>query len=127
MNPGKATGPTEYRSIIGSMMYLASGTQPDKSYAVNLLPRYSTNPSEEHWIALDYLVGYLKGTTGMKLRYSGEGESLDLWTDANWGGEHERSTSGYVIKMGGDTVAWGAKRQTVVALLKCAAEYIQLR
>jgi hypothetical protein len=62
----------------------------------------------------------------MKIRYTGEQNSLDLWTDANWGGEHERSTSGYVIKMNGDSVAWGAKRQTVVALSTCAAEYIAL-
>ena len=51
---------------------------------------------------------------------------MDLWTDANWGGEHEQSTLGYVIKMGQDSVAWGAKRQTVVALSTCAAEYIAL-
>jgi hypothetical protein len=96
------------------------------SYAVNLLARYSTNPFEKHWEALDYLVGYLRGTTGMKLRFNGEEEGLDLWTDANWGGEHERLTSGYVIKMCGDSIAWGSKRQTVVALSTCAAKYIAL-
>jgi hypothetical protein len=126
INAGEGIGPTEYRSIIGSMMYLASGTRPDISFAVNLLARFSGNPSEDHWVALDYLVGYLKGTTGMKLEYKGEGVSLDLWTDANWGGEHERSTSGFVVKMNGDSIAWGAKRQTVVALSTCAAEYIAL-
>jgi hypothetical protein len=126
IHSGEPIGPTEYRSIIGSMMYLASGTRPDISYAVNLLARYSTNPSEKHWEALDYLVGYLKGTAGMKLKYTGEEESLDLWSDANWGGEHERSTSGFVVKMFGDSIAWGAKRQTVVALSTCAAEYIAL-
>jgi hypothetical protein len=108
------------------MMYLAGGTQADIAYAVNLLARYSTNSSESHWTALDYLVGYIKGTVGMKIRYTGEKDSLDLWTDANWGGEHERLMSGYVIKMNGDSVAWGAKRQTVVALSTCAAKSIAL-
>ena len=51
------------------MMYLASGTQPDISFAVNLLARFSVNPSKDHWLALDYLVGCLKGTMGMKLEY----------------------------------------------------------
>ena len=32
----------------------------------------------------------------------------------------------FVVKMCGDSVAWGAKRQTVVALSKCEAEYISL-
>ena len=46
--------------------------------------------------------------------------------DANWGGEHEWLTSGFIIKHGGDSIAWGAKRQTVVALSTCTAEYIAL-
>jgi hypothetical protein len=107
-------------------MYLASSTQPDLAYAVNLLARYSTNPSTKHWEALDYLIGYLKGTTGLKLRFNGEEEGLDLWTDANWGGEHKRLTSGFVVKMSRDSIAWGAKRQTVVALSTCAVKYISL-
>jgi hypothetical protein len=69
-------------------MYLASGTWPDLAYAVNLLARYSANPSRKDWESLDYLIGYLKNTTGMRLTFGGEGESLDLCTDVNWGGEH---------------------------------------
>ena len=62
----------------------------------------------------------------MKLKYIGEGESLDLWGDAKWGGENKRSTSGFFVKMFGNSIAWGTKRQTVVALSTCAAEYIAL-
>ncbi|KAI7946803.1 hypothetical protein MJO29_011330 [Puccinia striiformis f. sp. tritici] len=126
INTYDPVGPTEYRSIVGSLMYLAGGTRPDMSYAVNLLARYSNSPSADHWLALDYLVGYLKRTMKTKLIFKGNNNQLDLWSDANWGGEHERSTSGYVIKYLGDSVAWGAKRQTVVALSTCASEYIAL-
>ena len=107
-------------------MYLASCTWLDLWYAVNLLARFSKSLSEIHQKALNYLVGYLKGTTEKRLRFNGREEGLDLGTDANWGGEHKRSTSGFVIKMCGDSVAWGAKRQKVVALSMCAAEYIAL-
>ena len=62
----------------------------------------------------------------MTLSFSDGGSALQLWSDANWGGEHERSTSGYIIKHNGNPIAWGAKRQTVVALSTCAAEYIAL-
>jgi hypothetical protein len=48
IHSGEAIGPTEYRSIIGSMMYLAGGTRPDMAYTVNLLARYSANPSTKH-------------------------------------------------------------------------------
>jgi hypothetical protein len=62
----------------------------------------------------------------MSLSFNDGGSALQLWSDANWGGEHERSTSGYLIKHNGNPIAWGAKRQTVVALSTCAAEYIAL-
>jgi hypothetical protein len=66
------------------------------------------------------------GITPSTLHFNGVGGDLQLWSDANWGGEHERSTSGHIIKHNGNTIAWGARRQTVVALSTCAAEYIAL-
>ncbi|KAI7934105.1 hypothetical protein MJO29_016536 [Puccinia striiformis f. sp. tritici] len=119
INTYDPVGPTEYRSIVGSLMYLSGGTRPDMPYAVNLLARYSSNPSY-------FLIGYLKRSISTKLIFKGHNDTLDLWSDANWGGEHERSTSGYVVKYLGDSVAWGAKRQTIVALSTCASEYIAL-
>jgi hypothetical protein len=37
-----------------------------------------------------------------------------------------KSTSGYIIKHNNNPIPWGTKRQTVVALSTCAAEYIAL-
>jgi hypothetical protein len=125
-NEEGAVETTAYRSTLGSLMYLCSGTRPDLSYSVNLLARYSANPSESHWEALDILVGYLKRTRSLGLVLKGGNGLLQLWSDANWGGEHERSTSGYLIKHCGNSIAWGSRRQTVVALSTCAAEYIAL-
>ncbi|PLW35803.1 hypothetical protein PCASD_15704 [Puccinia coronata f. sp. avenae] len=126
LNTDAAVETTAYRSTLGSLMYLCSGTRPDLSYSVNLLARYSANPSEAHWEVLDILVGYLKRTKDLGLVMKGGNGLLQLWSDANWGGEHERSTSGYLIKHCGNSIAWGARRQTVVALSTCAAEYIAL-
>jgi hypothetical protein len=84
------------------------------------------NPSKEHWQALDVLIGYLKRTRELGLVMKKGNGVMELWLDANWGGEHERSTSGYLIKHNGNSVAWGSKRQTVVAPSTCAAEYVTL-
>jgi hypothetical protein len=73
-----------------------------------------------HWDALDILIGYLKWTKDMSLSFNNGGSALQLWSNANWGSEHECSTLGYLI------IAWGAKHQTVVALSTCAAKYIAL-
>jgi hypothetical protein len=78
---------TNYRSIIGSLMYLACGTRPDLSFAVNLLARYCNNPSESHWLALDYLIGYIKRSQSTKLVFKGNNSNLDLWLDANMNGQ----------------------------------------
>ncbi|KAI7953614.1 hypothetical protein MJO28_006161 [Puccinia striiformis f. sp. tritici] len=126
INAYDPVGLTEYRSIVGSLMYLSGGTRPDMSYAVNLLARYSSSPSTHHWTALDFLIGYLKRTMKTRLIFKGANDQLELWSDANWGGEHERLTSGYVVKYLGDSIAWGAKQQTIVALSTCASEYIAL-
>jgi hypothetical protein len=126
INEGETVETTEYRSTLGFLMYLCGGTRPDLSYSVNLLARYSANPSAEHWKALDVLIGYLKRARELGLVMKKGKGVMQLWSDANWGGEHERLTSGYLIKHNGNSIAWGAKRQTVVALSTCAAEYIAL-
>jgi hypothetical protein len=41
-----------YSQIIGSLMYLASATRPDISYAVSKLSWFVSNPDEDHWQAL---------------------------------------------------------------------------
>jgi hypothetical protein len=126
VNEGETVDTTAFRSVIGSLMYLAGGTRPDLTYSVNLLARYSNSPSQKNWEALDHLIGYIKRTSDLTLVFSNNGGKLELWSDSNWGGEHERSTSGHIIKHNGNTISWAAKRQTVVALSTCAAEYIAL-
>ncbi|MBW0552823.1 hypothetical protein O181_092538 [Austropuccinia psidii MF-1] len=43
-----------------------------------------------------------------------------------WGGDLERSQTGFMIKLGNTPILWGSKRQSMVALSTCAAEYIAL-
>ncbi|GMF28854.1 unnamed protein product [Phytophthora fragariaefolia] len=52
-----------YRSLVGSLMYLACGTRPDISVAVSKLSRFLENLGEKHWNA------------GIKVRYDGD----DVW------------------------------------------------
>lgn len=117
---------SEFQSFIGSLNYLAIGTRPDISYAVNLLSRHSAHPHKEHWLALQHLLGYVKGTKEQGLHLNPVSDDLELWVDAGWGGEFQRSTSGFVVRFGGSTIAWSSRRQKVVAMSTCAAEYIAI-
>jgi hypothetical protein len=93
---------------------------------VNYLARYSQNPQKAHWRALTHLIGYLKSTINEKLVINPVGNELQLWVDAGWGGEFSRSTSGFLVRVGGAVVAWGSRRQKTVAMSTCAAEYISM-
>ncbi|MBW0478213.1 hypothetical protein O181_017928 [Austropuccinia psidii MF-1] len=53
----KALDPTPFRSVIGLLAYLVSGTRPDLAFAVNYLARHSTAPTTEHWELLDHVLG----------------------------------------------------------------------
>ena len=58
-----------YLSAIGALMYLASHTQPDISFSVNLLARYSSCPTRRHWNGVKHILKYLRGTMDMGLYY----------------------------------------------------------
>ncbi|MBW0498328.1 hypothetical protein O181_038043 [Austropuccinia psidii MF-1] len=77
---------TLYCSVIGSLSYLVSGSRPDLAYAVNLLTQHSVGPTENHWLLLDHLVGYLLKTWHMGMTLRPRTLSLNLWSDMGWGG-----------------------------------------
>jgi hypothetical protein len=72
-----------YSQIIGSLMYLASATRPDISFAVCKLSRFVSNPGDDHWRALERVMRYLKGTMSYGIRYTGHLEELEGYCDAN--------------------------------------------
>jgi hypothetical protein len=62
---------SNYRSVIGTLMYLAGACRPDIAYAVNSLARFTTNPGMTNWSAVVYLLGYLKETATEGITYTG--------------------------------------------------------
>jgi hypothetical protein len=51
-----------YSQIISKLIYLASATRPNISYAVCKLSRFVSNPRDDYWQALKRVMRYLKGT-----------------------------------------------------------------
>jgi hypothetical protein len=51
---------------------------------------------------------------------------LTAYTDSSWCGDIDdrKSTAGYVFLLGGALVAWCSRKESVVALSSCEAEYI---
>ena len=74
----------KYSQIIGSLIYLASATRLDISFAVSKLSRYTSNPSDEHWRALGRVLCYLKDTMSFGIHYSGHPAVFEEYNDSNW-------------------------------------------
>ena len=95
---GEPVDQTEYRSMIGSLMYLTA-SRPYIVFAVCQCARYQANPKLCHLITVKRIFRYLKGSPKLDLWYP-KNPYFDLYAfvDNNYGGcELDRkSTSGDV-------------------------------
>ena len=55
-----------YASTVGSLMYAMVFTRPDIAHAVGVVSRYMNNPGKEHWMAVKWILRYLRGTPQIK-------------------------------------------------------------
>ena len=100
-----------YASPIGSLMYAMVYTRPDIAHAVGVVSRYMNNPGKEHWMAVKWILRYLKGTTNQALCFGGSNFALQGYIDADMVGDRDdmRSTIGYVFIVGGTNINWVSK------------------
>ena len=131
---------TEYRSMIGSLMYLMLCSRPDIAFAVGVLSRYNDWPRASHWSAAKHLLRYVKKTAHLGLTlgpFSTNDLHPILYSDADWAGDLDtwKSTGGYVCVLTTSsstgnpiqsTISWSSKRQQTVALSSTEAEYMAL-
>ena len=111
-----------YRSFIGSLMYLAVSTRWDLCFAVAYLSRFLENPSRKHFRMCKRVLRYLAGTRNFELVYKKKRVNLlECWTDSNW---DSPSTSGALVKLGGCPVHWHSKKQISTPLSSTEAEYV---
>ncbi|CAJ2632851.1 unnamed protein product [Trifolium pratense] len=120
---------TIFRQLIGSLRYLCQ-TRPDISYAVGYVSRFMSKPLKPHLLAAKRILRYINGTIhyGVLFPYSKDSVKLELngFSDADWCGDKvdRRSTSGYLFKFQNAPVSWCSKKQSVIALSSCEAEYV---
>ena len=116
---------TLFRSILGKLSFIARCTRPDIAISVNLLSRYSNNPTVQDFKALKRIVNYLKGTMHYRLRLSSQKSGgLEIYTDASFGSDavDGKSTSGICYMYNQCVFDWACKKQATVSLSSCEAE-----
>ena len=120
---------TKYRRAIGSLLYLAICTRPDILFAVSKASRKSQDPTYEDWFNVLKIFRYLKDKQdyGIKFRFNNEND-FEVYVDADFGGDLDtrKSTTGYVMTMGGGPTSWYSKLQRCVSTSTAESEYYAL-
>jgi hypothetical protein len=115
----------KYRSIIGSLLYIANGTRPDIAFVTSLLSQVVGNPMEKHFMAAIRVIKYLHQSSDYCLFYSkDQRKDIRVYTDADYAActTTSRSRSGILIFFGDSLVTWGSNKHSSVSLSTCEAE-----
>ncbi|XP_074373721.1 secreted RxLR effector protein 161-like [Apium graveolens] len=98
-----------FLSAIGALTYLANNTRPDIAFAVNLLARFSSDPTKRHWDEITHILRYLRGTIDLGLFFPNNLKS-QLVGYANVGYLSDphvgRSQTGYLFTYCETAISW---------------------
>ncbi|KAD4179213.1 hypothetical protein E3N88_27804 [Mikania micrantha] len=103
---------TEFRRLIGSLLYVSRFIQP---------------PKQAHIQAVKQILRYLKGSVDLGIHYRGNGsKSLNGFSDSSHmvDSDDGKSTTGLVFYFNDAPIAWNSQKQNTVALSSCEAEFI---
>ena len=123
---GERVDATMYRSMVGNLRYLTC-TRPDLLFSVGVVSRFMEEPVYGHLKAIKRILRYVKGTLDHGLWYGRSNMcSLLGFSDSDWVGDIDdrKSTSGFVFFMGNTAFTWSSKKQPIVTLSTCEAEYV---
>ena len=116
-----------YRSAVGALMYLMTGTRLDIAYAVGVASRSLENPSGSNVTQVKQIFRYLQGTADVGIVYkSGQSNALIAYSDADHGGDETsgRSTSGVICMFARGVASWLSQHQASVAISTTEAEIV---
>jgi hypothetical protein len=151
----KLTDLSNYRSIVGSLMYLMVATRPDMATAVSVVSQFAAKPTITHLVAAKRILRYLQHSQDYELVLHeassptspsstyvdgkfprdlnpspSSSPSIDLYgySDATWADDVNsgRSTTGYIFYLNGGCISWCSKRQPTVAHSSAESEYMAI-
>jgi len=71
----------QYRSLVGSLLWVSQGTRPDLSTITNMLAKHQNNPTDKHISSAKHAIKYLKSTKGRGITFTSDTETkLNLFS-----------------------------------------------
>jgi hypothetical protein len=99
----------------------------DIFFRVGLMSKFMESPTMTHFKDLKQIISYIKGTIDFDLFY-GYSNSFELvgYSDNDWAEDMDdrKNTTSFVFYMGDTTFTRSSKKQSIVTLSICEAEYI---
>ena len=72
-----------YASAIGSLIYAMVCTRPDIAHVVGVVSRFMHNTGKTHWVAVKWILRYLRGTINAALCFGGSDITLQGYVDSD--------------------------------------------
>ena len=122
----------EYRSGVGSLLYLIKHSRPELSNSVRELSKTMDKANKYHQKALYRAIKFVQATKTRQLILKPEQKELTWelkgYCDSDFAGDSEtrKSVSGFVIYLCGAVIAWRSKGQRSVSLSSTEAEYMAI-
>jgi Reverse transcriptase (RNA-dependent DNA polymerase) len=126
------TPPTNkpFLSLVASLLFLATCTRPDISFAVSVVCRYMHNPGEEHWNLAWQIFLYVLSTNDYGLQFLADSANSTLtgYVDAGFLSDiHDsKSQCGWSFHFGSTAICWSSKKLSRVTLSPTETEYATL-
>ena len=74
-----------YASVVGSLMHAMVGSRPDLAFAVGLVSRFMSKPSQEHWGAVKWIIRYLQRASEVCLTFTKSGHfEIEGFSDSDY-------------------------------------------
>jgi len=122
---GERVDPTIFKSLVRSLRYLTC-TKPNSLWS-GLVSCYMESPTTTHFKAAKTILCYGKCRIDFGLLYPSSNEFKFVgYSDSDWGGDVDdrKSTTEFVFYLGSSAFTWSSKKQLIVTLSTCEAEYV---
>ena len=110
---------TEYRLLVGKLLFAMKKTYPELANPMHELATHMDTPGLEHWKSIGQMIGYLKHEAVHGLQFNILKDMAIVGcvdSDFATNKETRKSTTEYLVLLGGCLVSWSSKAQLSVTL-----------